>query len=78
MVILILDKYLCANIFLKISLVKDEWQRNHKQREKKLHDVDVANERKFAELSKKEADLAAEEQRIKVAQRELAERSLVR
>ena len=35
---------------------------------------DIANEKKFADIGRKESEIATEEQRLKGAQRELAER----
>eukprot|EP01035_Chromulina_nebulosa_P025025 gene25025-32616_t len=55
-------------------MCQDEWQRSHKQRERKLQELDIANEKKFADIGRKESEIATEEQRLKGAQRELAER----
>lgn len=52
----------------------DDWQTNHQQREKRLQETDAMQERKFAELNKREADLSAEEQKFKIAEKELKER----
>ena len=52
----------------------DDWQTNHSQREKRLQETDAMQERKFAELNKREADLASEEQKFKIAEKELKER----
>ena len=52
----------------------DDWQTNHTQREKRLQETDAMQERKFAELNKREADLSAEEQKFKIAEKELKER----
>jgi DNA repair exonuclease SbcCD ATPase subunit len=43
-------------------------------RENRLKETDAMQERKFAELNKREADLAAEEQKFKIAEKELKER----
>jgi chromosome segregation ATPase len=52
----------------------DDWQTNHTQRENRLKEIDSMQERKFAELNKREADLAAEEQKFKISEKELKER----
>ncbi len=38
----------------------DDWQANHRQRERRLGEVDAQQERKLAELSKREADIVEE------------------
>ncbi|RYH05439.1 hypothetical protein EON65_44685 [archaeon] len=43
----------------------DDWQRNHKQREKKLLEIEQIQEKKFAELNKREAVVLEEENRVK-------------
>ena len=52
----------------------DEWQRSHKQRERKLQEIDLLHEKTFAELSQREAAVSVEEQKLRITTRELTER----
>jgi len=52
----------------------DDWQRNHKQREKKLMEIESLQEKKFQELNKREAMVLEEENKCKQLQTDLAER----
>ena len=52
----------------------EEWQSNHRGREKKLQDWDDQLEKKFADLSKREAALVESEHAFKTQKRELGER----
>lgn len=51
-----------------------EWQNNHRSREKKIQDWDDQLKKKFADLSKREADLVEAEHAFKTQKRELGER----
>jgi predicted nucleotidyltransferase len=44
----------------------DDWQRNHKAREKHLQELDVQYDQKTAEFNKREAAIAEQELKIKV------------
>jgi hypothetical protein len=52
----------------------EEWQSNHRGREKKLQDWDDQLEKKFSELSQREAALVESEHAFKTQKRELGER----
>jgi chromosome segregation ATPase len=52
----------------------DDWQRNHKTREKKLLEIETLQEKKFLELNKRESFIAEEENRLKNFNKELSER----
>jgi len=52
----------------------EEWQSNHRGREKKLQDWDDQLEKKFSELSQREAALIESEHSFKTQKRELGER----
>eukprot|EP00981_Chlorochromonas_danica_P005548 scaffold1129_cov164-Ochromonas_danica.AAC.13 len=52
----------------------DDWQRNHKQREKKLMEIEHMQEKKFAELNKREALVLEDENKAKQINKELTER----
>lgn len=44
----------------------DDWQRNHKARESRLHELDEQYDAKFLELNKRESALADLELKAKV------------
>lgn len=52
----------------------DDWQNNHREREKRISEMDEEREIKFNELLTREALLAEHEQKFKLLQRELQER----
>ncbi len=52
----------------------DDWQRNHKQKEKKALEVQADIKRQNDELTKRTADVVAEEQKLKLFQKEMNER----
>eukprot|EP01038_Epipyxis_sp_PR26KG_P012022 gene12022-16093_t len=52
----------------------DDWQKNHHKKEKNLQDVAAMQEKKFAELNKREAEISEHEQQFKIQQRGLQER----
>jgi centromeric protein E len=52
----------------------DDWQNNHRDREKRISEMDEEREIKFNELLTREGLLAEHEQKFKLSQRELQER----
>lgn len=52
----------------------DDWQRNHKQREKKLLEIESLQEKKFQELNKREAIVLEDENKARLLNKELTER----
>lgn len=52
----------------------DDWQRNHKQREKKLLEIEALQDKKFLELNQREGSVIEDEHRAKALSHELIER----
>jgi hypothetical protein len=71
-----IESLLCF-LFYYYGFIKDEWQKTHKQKEKKLQDSIAIQEKKSLDLISKELELSNEDQKFKSIAGELAERYFI-